>query len=146
MNMKYYSINDIAMMTGFTTRTLRNYINLGILEGEKIDGVWRFSEENFNAFLSDVNVIASLKTKRNAHVFNFLLDDKKQENNICTILDFYVDDEEAATISTFFCEQMNDGNKSNTHFTFYRNGKNTRVILSGPEDIVTDIMRKYYTK
>lgn len=144
--MKTYSINDIAMMTGFTTRTLRNYINLGILEGEKIDGVWRFSEENFDSFMSDPNVKAGIKSKRNAQVFDFLLDDNKKENNICTILDFYVDDEEAKEISTFFCEQMNDGNKSNTRFTFNKNGKNVRVILSGPEDIVTDIMQKFYSK
>ena len=44
--MENYTINDIAMMTGLTTRTIRNYIKLGILNGEKEDGVWRFSAED----------------------------------------------------------------------------------------------------
>ena len=30
-----YSLNDLAMMTGFTTRTLRNYLTQGLLNGEK---------------------------------------------------------------------------------------------------------------
>lgn len=36
---KYYSINDVAMMTGLSTRTIRNYIKMNILDGEKVDGV-----------------------------------------------------------------------------------------------------------
>ena len=31
---KYYSINDVAMMTGLSTRTIRNYIKLNLLDGE----------------------------------------------------------------------------------------------------------------
>ena len=37
--MEKYNLNDLAMMTGFTTRTLRNYLNQGLLEGEKENGV-----------------------------------------------------------------------------------------------------------
>lgn len=33
--MESYTINEVAAMTGFSTRTLRNYINMGILNGEK---------------------------------------------------------------------------------------------------------------
>ena len=36
--METYNLNDLAMMTGFTTRTLRNYLNQGLLEGEKEPG------------------------------------------------------------------------------------------------------------
>lgn len=31
----FYSINDLARMTGLTTRTLRNYINAGTLSGRE---------------------------------------------------------------------------------------------------------------
>ena len=31
-----YSINDVAMITGLSTRTIRNYISLGFLSGEKV--------------------------------------------------------------------------------------------------------------
>ena len=32
-----YDLNMMATITGLTTRTLRNYINMGLLQGEKID-------------------------------------------------------------------------------------------------------------
>ena len=35
---KLYTLNDLALISGFTTRTLRNDIASGTLDGEKIDG------------------------------------------------------------------------------------------------------------
>ena len=145
--MRLFTINEVAMMTGFTTRTLRNYISSGILEGEKIEGVWKFSVDDFTNFISNPNVISGIKSKRNAQALDFLADDKKKQNYICTILDFYVDDEESAEISDFFCAQMNCGApKSSTQFSLQRNGRNTRVILTGPEDIISEIMHNYYSR
>ena len=149
--MRYYTINEVAMMTGFTTRTLRNYINAGMLEGEKIGGVWKFSADDFTHFLSDPNVISGIKSKNNAQALEFLANNKKKENQICTILDFYVDDVESAEISDFFCDQMNrlpdasGDTDSNAHFSLQRIGQNTRVILTGPEDVISKIMCSYYS-
>lgn len=42
---KYYTLNEVAMMTGLTTRTLRNYLKMNVLKGEKLDGIWNFTEE-----------------------------------------------------------------------------------------------------
>ena len=33
--MENYDINQLALITGFTTRTLRNHINMGLLEGDR---------------------------------------------------------------------------------------------------------------
>ncbi|MGM8370207.1 helix-turn-helix domain-containing protein, partial (plasmid) [Clostridium perfringens] len=40
---KLYTIEDIAKMTRLTSRTIRNYLKDGILEGKKIGGQWRFT-------------------------------------------------------------------------------------------------------
>ncbi len=144
--MRLFTINEVAMMTGFTTRTLRNYISAGILEGEKIEGVWKFSVDDFTNFISNPNVISGIKSKINALALDFLADDKKKENYICTVLDLYIDDEESAEISDFFCEQMNCSPKNIAQFFLQRNGRNTRVILTGPEDIVSEIMHNYYSR
>ena len=40
-----YTIGQVVMMTGLTDRTIRNYLSLGFLEGEKPDGQWRFTAE-----------------------------------------------------------------------------------------------------
>lgn len=38
MRKDYYSITDIAIMTGLSTRTIRTYIKNGLLSGAKKDG------------------------------------------------------------------------------------------------------------
>ena len=45
------TIEDLAKMTGLSERTIRNYLAGGQLEGEKVDGAWRFTEEQFGTFL-----------------------------------------------------------------------------------------------
>ena len=45
-----YNLKQLVMMTGLTERTLRNYLRLGILTGEKVDGIWQFTKEQVTAF------------------------------------------------------------------------------------------------
>ena len=141
--MENYDINQLALITGFTTRTLRNHINMGLLEGEKIDGKWTFTSEEVDRFMDQDFVKQALKSKRNAQVFDFLADTSKKSNKICTVLDFAVDNEEAMEISKFFVDAMNSG-VSGVEFKFSYDRGIARVILSGVEDQVVDIMKKYY--
>lgn len=138
-----YNLNDLAMMTGLTTRTLRNYIKLGVLNGEKIDGSWQFTDEEVDEFFSDNGVKQSLRAHRHAAVYDFLADMSKKANRACLILDFAVPDEEGEEISTFFCNKVNaDG--ADVTFSYSRDRGLSRVILSGSEDSVTEIARAYY--
>jgi len=142
---EYYTINEVATMSGLTTRTIRNYIKLGMLEGEKVDGIWQFSADALNSFMQDKSVQSSMQAKKNGIVFDFLADRYKKCNEICTILDFPVSQEEATEIGKFFCDAVN-GSQGVTaiHFNFeYVNGI-ARIILKGPEDFVTDVMKRYY--
>lgn len=36
---EYYTINPVTLLTGLTDRTIRNYIRMGLLQGEKINGL-----------------------------------------------------------------------------------------------------------
>ena len=141
---EYYTINDVATMTGLTTRTVRNYIKLGMLDGEKVDGVWKFTLENVSAFMVDKNVQPSIQAKKNGVVFDFLANQHKKVNEICTILDFPVSEEEAMEITAFFCKEVSVPGVENMNFKFsYSNGI-ARVILKGTEDFVVEVMKKYY--
>ncbi len=102
-----YNLNELAIMTGFTTRTLRNYLNQGLLP-----------------------------------VFDFLADTAKQANRACVILDLPVSDEEGAAVSDFFCKKMMHA--SSAAFTYHRDRGMSRVILTGAEDQVAEILRDYY--
>lgn len=142
---KYYTLNELAMMTGVTTRTLRNYLKLNILSGEKVDGVWRFSEEEVSSFLSDPNVKPGIQAKKNALVYDFLLDNRKKTNSICTILDFCVSGEEAEEIGTYFCNAVSGANEcGNLEFSFEKSDEHVRVILKGSDEVVREIVNGYY--
>ena len=141
---EFYTINDIATMTGLTTRTVRNYIKMGLLEGEKVEGIWQFSIEAVSAFMADKNVQPSIQAKKNGVVFDFLADNYKKVNEICTILDFSVSQEEAMEISAFFCRETSKENVGNMKFSFDYNNGIARVILKGTEDFVSEVMKKYY--
>ena len=139
---KSYNLNELAMMTGLTTRTLRNYLNQGLLHGEKLDGVWRFSDEELDRFFREPFVKEGVRIKRNALVFDFLADTAKQTNRACVILDLPVSDEEGAEVSAFFCRKMMDARDA--VFAYHRDRGMSRVILTGPEDQVAEILREYY--
>ena len=69
---EFYTIPDIAVMTGLNERTIRSYLAEGQLKGEKADGAWRFTAEQFGDFLSRDGVRASVWAKANAAVYDFL--------------------------------------------------------------------------
>lgn len=144
--MENYTINEVAMMTGLTTRTLRNYIKLDILKGEKTDGIWKFTAEEISDFISDPNVKPSIQAKKKSVIFDFLAADKKKVNEMCTILDLYIDEEESEDVSAFFCQRISKCESGNIKFTYERNGKNTRIILSGYEDAVMEMLNAYYER
>ena len=140
-----YNINELATITGLTTRTLRSYLKLGILDGEKVDGVWLFTKEDVSRFLADKTVKPSLQAKRNAPILDFLADLKKPANQLCVILDLAISPEEAQEVSTFFCNAVNQcPSGCGVKMNFQYEGSNARVNLTGPEDLVQKIMAEYY--
>ena len=73
-----YNLKDLALMTGFTDRTLRNYLLQGLLKGQKVDGVWQFTLQEVDEFFQEPFVKEGLRTKRNGIVYDYLADRKKK--------------------------------------------------------------------
>ncbi|MBQ8790285.1 MAG: MerR family DNA-binding transcriptional regulator [Ruminiclostridium sp.] len=141
----FYTINEVATMTGLTTRTIRNYLKSGLISGEKVNGVWSFSSEDFCAMLNNPAIKPSIQAKNNAVVYDFIADDRKKTNKICTIIDLFVEEDEAEEISQFFCDTINcNPNVGDLSFKFKKHGKNIRVILSGADETVLEILNGYY--
>ena len=142
---EYYTINDVAVMTGFTTRSLRLFIQQGFLEGEKIDGKWSFTTEQLEVFISNPNIKAGIKIKNNALVYDFLSDFKKADNQTCVILDLHINSkEELEEINTYFCTAMSGENVKAAKMKMEMQENNVRLILSGPEDFIADVMKRWY--
>ena len=82
-----YTLEDVAAMSRLSTRTIRNYMSMGLLEGEKTDGVWQFTAEQFSAFLRQDMVRQSVRAKANGMVYDFLLQERRREKDACAVLD-----------------------------------------------------------
>lgn len=139
--MTHYNIDDLAMMTGLTTRTLRNYIKNGVLHGEKKAGKWQFTEEDFAAFLCDAAVKQTLRARRNAVVSDFLSETAKKADAACVIMDFAATDEEGERIADFFSAGVNQ--LVGVQFCYSRQRGMSRVILTGERELVTELISSY---
>ena len=137
-----YTLKDLTMITGLTERTLRNYLKLGILDGEKRDGVWCFGVEQIEELMQNETVRSAMHAKRQALVFDFLNATKKKENSICVILD--LPQEDAKEVGRFFCEAVSC--RHGLEMSFENKKGNNRVILKGGEATVLDILREYREK
>jgi len=138
-----YNLNQVAMITGLTTRTLRNHLKLGILTGEKADGNWCISEEGLDNYLANASVKQAIASKQNAVIYDFLGDSFKKSNRVCTIMDLAVSSEEAASIAKFFCTLITEHGRD-IEFRFVDGRNFARFVLSGSEDQVHDLMKAYY--
>lgn len=141
---KYYVINHLLMFTGLSDRTIRNYIASGILQGEKINGLWHFTPEQVEEFVSHPAVRPGILAKNNGLVYDFLLDHKKLKQEMCVILDIpYMDKK---TVAEFFCNNINNGDYNNIIFSFDGVMETSRVILKGNAVEVLQLINEYNSK
>lgn len=125
----YYLINHLVLFTGLSDRTIRNYIASGILQGEKINGLWHFTPEQVEGFICDPAVRPSILAKNNAIIYDFLLDDGKKDCETCMILDLPGEDRKA--LSEYFCYRISNEDFHHVQFSFDGAGNVPRVILKG---------------
>lgn len=137
-----YSIKDLTKISGLTDRTLRNYLKLGVLIGEKKDGQWYFNEEQIASFLECSYVKSAIQSKRNAILFDYLKANHKDENTACIVLHF--PKEKSQEVTSFFCEAVNKHH--GLQMTFDQNKGENKVILVGNEEVVYDVLAEYHAK
>lgn len=125
----YYLIYHLVLLTGLTDRTIRKYISVGILEGEKINGLWHFTSEQVETFIRHPSVRPSILAKNNSAIYDFLVDNKKEHCEICMILD--IPENKTKEIAEYFCYRISNENFQNIHFSFDGVEKVKRVILKG---------------
>ena len=139
-----YNIEQLSMITGLTSRTLRNYLKSGFLQGSKETGVWQFTEQQVSAFITHPAVYPSIQAKQNAFIYDFLSDLNQSENEECILLDRTIEENKAKEIADFFCTAASE--VSNIRFTYtYRSGK-ARYILKGSESDISRIMERFYQR
>ena len=136
----YYTLGHLSQITGLTDRTLRTYLKNGILDGEKINGIWHFTEQQLDSFLRHPTVRPSIQAKNNAIIYDFMLDTKKSEPRACVILD--LPDLDPKEASRFFCDAICYGDYRDLRFSLDAVGS-PRVILSGPMEQTLSLVNSY---
>lgn len=136
----YYTLGHLTQFSGLTDRTLRTYLSNGILEGEKINGVWHFTEEQALAFLRHPFVRPAILAKNTAIVSDFLQTTARTEDCICVILDLPDCDRDAT--AAYFCDAICAGDFHDLRFAFDA-FDSPRVILSGPMEQVLSLVNSY---
>ena len=111
----YFLINHLVLLTGLTDRTIRNDISSGILQGEKINGLWHFTPEHVESFIAHPAVRPSILAKHNAVVYDFLLDGKKDTCETCMILD--IPGRSKKEIAEYFCYRISNEDFQKIHFS-----------------------------
>ena len=137
-----YTIEQLSMITGLTSRTLRNYLKSGLLQGSKETGIWQFTEQQVSDFLTHPAVYPSIQTKKNAIVYDFLSCLNQSENEECILLNRTIEESKAKEMADFFCTAVRE--LSQIRFTYtYHSGKG-HYILRGAEEDVRRIMVEFY--
>ncbi len=138
-----YTLGHIAQFTGLSDRTLRNHLTSGILQGEKINGIWHFTAEQVEAFIEHPFVRPSILAKNNAVIYDFLLDKKKNSEECCIILDIPHCDRKKTT--EFFCYEINNGEYQKLKFSLDAPlNACVRIILKGESKQILRLVNKYY--
>lgn len=87
LEQKWYTVADVAALTGLTSRTIRNYLKDGTLHGKKIGVQWRFTEDDINALFQEVDFAQKLQGIEDNLVADFLKETARDEETECRILD-----------------------------------------------------------
>ena len=144
MKHELFLINHLLLLTGLSERTIRSYIASGILEGEKINGLWHFTPEQVEQFISHPAVRPSILAKQNSIVYDFLLEDKKKSQEMCVVFD--VPGADKKELANYFCYEISNGAYSGIQFAFDGISQTPRVILSGEPMQVMSLIQGYRNK
>ena len=137
----FYLIRNLVLSTGLSDRTIRSHIAAGILKGEKINGLWHFTPEQVNCYISHPAVRPSILAKHHAPAYDFLLDNKKRSSEACVILD--LPGKNTKEVAEYFCDHISNDNLHHIHFSFDGVAPTPRVILTGKTDVVMQLLNGF---
>ncbi len=92
---KLYTVDDVAQMTGLTSRTIRNYLADGRLTGRKVGAQWRFTEENISAIFTEADTRKAARSTAADQVQSFLKPQSRDAVTVCSVVDYPAESSDA---------------------------------------------------
>lgn len=139
----YYTVAHVALITGLSSRTIRSHMKTGFLTGEMVNGLWHFTKEQVCEYIAHPAVAPSIKARRNALVYDFLIDEHKREAAMCAVIDEPATLDQANAASEFFCRAITDDMSESVCFGFSFSRGIMSIILKGKEEAVQNLLSSY---
>ncbi|HHY69020.1 MAG TPA: helix-turn-helix domain-containing protein [Firmicutes bacterium] len=137
---KLYTVKDVALMTGLTERTIRNYIKNGKLQGKKIGAQWRFTEDDIKKLFEDVTVTNNVTQNNHDRVFEFLKRDPKPNTGAVIInVPVAAENELEAKVQEVI-ELVNRSENIEFSFQYLREARIAQFILIGNVNTIHQFM------
>lgn len=133
---RYYTIGHLELISGLSDRTIRRHLAAGFLEGEVVNGLWHFTQEQVEAFLRHPGVRPGILAKQKGIIFDFMTETHRKEQEMCVVWDLPGADAEAVT--DYFHYAI--GPQDNFRFSFDSISGTPRVILKGRTEQVLALM------
>ncbi len=122
---KLYTVEDVAQMTGLTSRTIRNYLADGRLTGRKVGAQWRFTEENITAIFTEAGSRRDISRAAASEVEAFLKPHSRSSVSVCSVVDYPAESAEAvAPLVQKLTDQYNGFADPSLRFIFDFDEKN----------------------
>ena len=137
------TIEQVATLSGFSTRSIRGFIKNGFLEGDKSTGKWLFTFEQYQAFTNHPAISPTVSSKKLAGILSFLNEPLEDNNRICVILDVRKEDAKAAT--KFFLTRLAEFETEDADMTYSSDTvpNGSRHIIYGTHKDVTAFLEGY---
>jgi len=81
---KYFTVEEVAVITGVTGRTVRNYLKSGALTGRKVGGQWRFTQAEVQALFRTPGMEESDSSRHQA-IAAFLAGEDSPHPRACSL-------------------------------------------------------------
>lgn len=128
----YYTLAELALMTGYSTRSLRKFFRQGLLTGKVEAGKYSFSEEDVGHFMAQPFIVSGMKTKTRMLVHHFLEEEHTRQPATCLIHD-EPGRERAEQLNTVLLEYINREDPEGFTYTYLFDDKKdvARFIFIG---------------
>ena len=139
------SIKDIMTITNLGERTIRRYLESGDLEGTKIGGVWRFTEEQLESFFSYKDAVKKVRKEATQQVLDFInMPNVNSGNNrVCIMIDLVCNEKIINEVKQVILKECNNTTDTMT-MRFLKEQEIFRFILVGSLEFIHNVTDKIY--
>jgi excisionase family DNA binding protein len=140
-----YKVEDLAELLEMHPRTIRRYIREGKLGASKVGGEWRISEEDVSMFTG--GKVRKLHDEAKHDIEEYLNSNKSEidgKYQVCSVIDCYIDSNQAARISQELIKLMNNDDpmrgKAKFQYVYLQEEKKCRFVIWGTPDFVAKLL------